>query len=523
MSQAAEADQTRKPGEGLRVLIIDDERFHAETLAESLERVGYECIVATSGTAGARLIEQEDFDVILTDLKMADLDGLAILRKARADMPEAEVLMITGHGDVKTAVEAIKQGASNYLTKPVDLAELRAIVEKASERLRQARAIRDLRRQLDEKFGFAGVIGNSPRMHDVIKRLQSIAQTNATVLILGETGTGKELIARAIHNNSPRKNKPFVPMNCTAFNENLLDDELFGHEAGAFTGADKMRKGRFEYANGGTLFLDEIGDMPLPLQAKLLRVLENGEVFRIGSNEPIKVNVRFISATHRDLDAAIAEGSFRQDLYQRLKVLTIKLPPLRERLEDLPLLCAHFIKELHALHGKNVRGISDAVRQAMRRYRWPGNVRELRNFIESMVVLDSDGILDVDDVQESPVLARGGHDEQPVCGPDGLVGRPLSEVERYYIEQTLTLTEGNREEAARKLGIGERTLYRVIQDWKLQDRVRKTLTEAGNDLAAAARQLGMKQSALERKIKKWGWQDDSPGVRGQGSGVSKEG
>jgi two-component system response regulator HydG len=509
MTQLAEAPETRKPGEGLRVLIIDDEPFHAETLAESLERVGYDPVVATSGTAGARLIEQEDFDVILTDLKMADLDGLAILRKTRTEAPESEVIMITGHGDVKTAVEAIKQGASNYLTKPVDLAELRAIVEKASERLRQARAIRELRRQLDEKFGFEGVIGNSSRMHEVIKSLQSIAQTNATVLILGPTGSGKELIARAIHNNSPRKNKPFVAMNCTALNENLLDDELFGHEKGAFTGADNVRKGRFEYANGGTLFLDEVGDMPLALQAKLLRVLENKEVFRIGSNEPIKVNVRVLSATHRDLEAAVAAGTFRQDLYYRLKVVTIKLPALRDRIEDLPLLSAHFIKELNSLHGKHVKTIAEPVRQAMRQYDWPGNVRELRNFIESMVVVDTEGVLDVNDVQESPVMARLPHDDRPPSGPGSLVGRPLSEVERYYIEQTLELTEGNREEAARRLGIGERTLYRVIQDWKLQDRVRKALTEAGNDIAAAAAKLGMKASVLERKIKKWGWRDGS--------------
>src|SRR5438270_10335992 len=278
----------RSADDPLRVLVIDDERFHAEAVAESLERVGYSCVVATSGSAGARRIEQEDFDVVLTDLRMSDMDGLAILRKAKHDLPGAEVVVITGHGDVKTAVEAIKQGAANYLTKPVDLVELRAIVERAAQKLRLARANAELKRQLDEKFGFEGVIGNSPKMHAVLAKLKAIAPTSATVLIHGETGTGKELVARALHNNSPRKNKPFTAMNCTALNENLLDDELFGHEAGAFTGAERMRKGRFEYANGGTLFLDEVGDMPLPLQAKLLRVIENKEITRIGSNEPIK-------------------------------------------------------------------------------------------------------------------------------------------------------------------------------------------------------------------------------------------
>jgi two-component system response regulator HydG len=508
MAQLVDNGAARKAGDGLKVLVIDDEPFHAETVAESLDRVGYECVLATSGLAGAKLIEQDEFDVIVTDLKMADLDGLAILRKARAELPEAEVIMITGHGDVKTAVEAIKEGAANYLTKPVDLIELRAIVDKAGERLRLAKLARELKRQLDEKFGFEGVIGNSPAMHEVIKACQAIAPTNATVLILGETGTGKELIARAIHNNSPRKNKPFAPLNCTAFNENLLDDELFGHEVGAFTGADKMRKGRFEYANGGTLFLDEIGDMPLTLQAKLLRVLENREVFRIGSNEPIKVNVRLVSATFRDLEQAIAEGKFRQDLYHRLKVMTIKLPPLRERREDIPLLAARFMKEMNAQHGKHVSSIAEPVRKAMAAYDWPGNVRELRNFIESMVVLDTDGVLNLDDVQDSAVLRKVSSVDGRAAGSAHLVGRPLTEVERYYIEQALTLTEGNREEAAQMLGIGERTLYRVIQDWKLQDKIRAALDDANHDLAAAAKALNMKEAALERKIKKWGWNDE---------------
>ncbi len=507
MAQLVESTENRKAGDGLKVLVIDDESFHAETVAESLERVGYECVVATSGAAGAKKIEQDEFDVIVTDLKMADLDGLAILRKAREELPEAEVIMITGHGDVKTAVEAIKEGAANYLAKPVDLVELRAIVDKAGERLRLAKLNRELKRQLDEKFGFEGVIGNSPAMHQVIKACQAIAPTNATVLVLGETGTGKELIARAIHNNSPRKNKPFAPLNCTAFNENLLDDELFGHEVGAFTGADKMRKGRFEYANGGTLFLDEIGDMPLTLQAKLLRVLENKEVFRIGSNEPIKVNVRLVSATFRDLEQAIADGKFRQDLYHRLKVMAIKLPPLRERRDDLPLLAAQFIKEMNAQHDKHVTSIAEPIRRAMAAYEWPGNVRELRNFIESLVVLDADGVLGLDDVQDSAVLKKAPH-EGRATDAGHLVGRPLTEVERYYIERALTLTEGNREEAAKMLGIGERTLYRVIQEWKLQDKIRQALDETNHDLAAAAKTLNMKEAALERKIKKWGWNEN---------------
>jgi two-component system response regulator HydG len=488
----------------LRVLVIDDEAFHAETVAESLERVGYECVVATSGTAGARKIENEDFDVILTDLKMEGTDGLAILRKARQEQPDAEVVVVTGHGDIATAVQAMREGAAHYLQKPLNLAELRATMDKAAERLSLTRANRELKRQLDEKFGFGGVVGNSPRMHEIIAKLKSIAPTSATVLIQGETGTGKELVARAIHYNSPRKNKPFVAMNCTALNENLLDDELFGHEVGAFTGADKLRKGKFEAANGGTLFLDEVGDMPLPLQAKLLRVLENQEVFRIGSNEPIKVNVRLVSATHRDLEEAVAAKQFRQDLYFRLKVVTITLAPLRERREDLPLLAAHFIKEFNEKHGKHVKGIAEPLRRAMAAHDWKGNVRELRNLVESMVVQDQDGTLGLDDLQEGDSLGRLKVPEGAATGPTNLVGRPLNEVERYFIEQALQLTNGNREEAARMLGIGERTLYRVIQDWKLRDKITSALGEAGGDVGEGAKRLGMSEESLRRKLKKWG-------------------
>jgi two-component system response regulator HydG len=507
-----------EPGDQLRVLIIDDEPLHAEAVAESLQRMGHDCTIATSGTEGARKIEQDDFDVILTDLLMEDMNGLAILRKARRELPEAEVVVITGHADYKSAVEAMKQGAFNYLEKPVDMAQLRAIVDKAAERVRLGRHNKELKRQLDEKFGFKGVVGNSPKMHEAIAKLRAAAPTSATVLIQGETGTGKELVAQALHNNSPRKDKKFTALNCTALNENLLDDELFGHEPGAFTGADRLRKGRFEYANGGTLFLDEVGDMPLPLQAKLLRVLENGEVFRIGSNEPIKVNVRLVSATNRDLEEEVRKGTFRQDLYFRLKVVTIRLPPLRERREDTPLLAAHFTREFNDKHGKQVTGIAEPVRRLMARYDWPGNVRELRNAIESMVVQDQDGVLGLDDLQEGDALRRLQGPEHQANGPSGLVGRPLSEVERYYIERALELTRGNRAEAARMLGIGERTLYRVIQDWKQQDEVRQALSEAGGDFGQAARQLHLTEAALRRKVKKWGMPTAEGGHDGDAEG-----
>ncbi len=459
--------------EQIRVLIVDDEEAHAEAVAESLKRIGYDCVVATTGPEGVRRIENEDFDVIVTDLKMEGIDGLALLRKAKLELPDAEVVLITGHGDIKTAVTAMQQGAATYLTKPVDINELRAVVDKAAQRQRLARTNQDLQRQLDEKFGFEGLVGNSPQMHAVVDKLRQIAPTNATVLIQGETGTGKEVVAKAIHNNSPRKSKPFVPLNCTAFNENLLEDELFGHEPGAYTGADRMRKGKIEYANGGTLFLDEVGDMPLPLQAKLLRVLEDGQVFRIGGNEAIKVNVRVISATHRDLEALVARSDFRQDLYYRLKVVTIKLPPLRERREDITLLAHKFLKDYCQKHGKTVTGIAAEVRRAMMAYDWPGNVRELRNLVESMVVHDRDGVLGLDDLPENEPLLRLHEPVSGAAGSGNLIGQPLDTVERYFIEQALELTEGNREEAAKMLGIGERTLYRKIKQWGLDGR-RKT-------------------------------------------------
>jgi two-component system response regulator HydG len=492
-------------GDAVRVLIIDDDRNLARSMAETLERIGLDCTVALTGQDGVRLLEQEDWDVVLTDLKLPDTDGLSVLRKARESAPDAEVVMITGFGDVKTAVEAIKQGAANYLTKPVDIAELRAIVQRASEKARITREVREVRRQLDERFGFEGVIGNSPAMQEVVKRLRQIAQTDATVLLLGETGAGKDLVAKAIHNNSKRKNKRLATLNCAAPNENLIEDELFGHEAGAYTGGEKQRKGIFEYANGGTVFLDEIGDMPFKLQAKLLRVLENREVTRIGSNEPIKVDIRLVSATHRDLEKAVREGHFREDLYHRLKVVTIRLPPLRERREDIPLLAAHFLKEFNAKHGKHVKTIAEPVRRAMAAFDWPGNVRQLANFVEGMVVYDTDGVLGVDDVPEdSEVLRRGGAAAPAGGGGVSLVGRPLAEVERYCIEEALKLTGGNREEAARMLGIGERTLYRKIQDWKHQDRIKTALDQHQGDVGEAAKALNMDEVELAKEIKKSG-------------------
>ena len=457
-------EQAGPPAE---VLIIDNDLAHAETVAESLERVGFHCRVASSGAEGARLIAESPFDVIITDLVMSDIDGLGILELAKDEQPDAEVIFMTGHGTVPSAVEAMRKGAFNYLLKPLDLAQLRASTQRAAESARLRRTNIELIRRLDEKFGFEGVIGDSPQMRDVIERLKRIAPTNASVLIQGETGTGKELVAQAIHQNSPRKNKPFVALNCAALSENILESELFGHVKGAFTDASTDRMGKFEFAHGGTMFLDEVGDMPLPTQIKLLRVLENGEITRVGSNDPIKVNVRILSATNSNLEESIEKGSFRSDLYHRLKVVTIRLPTLKQRSQDIPILIDYFIKQFAAEHGKQIRGVSPAARRRLMTYDWPGNVRQLRNVVESMVVVDYDGLLDADDLPEELAAPEESAGEVATDSLSHLVGKPMDEIEKLFIAETLRLAGGNREEASKMLGIGERTLYRKIKEYGL--------------------------------------------------------
>jgi two-component system response regulator HydG len=459
---------TATAGPPIKVLVIDNDPAHAEAMADSLRSIGFECVVATSGSEGAALLGVGTYEIVITDLKMPEMGGLEVLARCKEVQPDAEVILVTGHGTVESAVEAMQRGAFNYLLKPLDLKQLRAVVENAARSQYLRRANAELHRRLDERFGFEGVIGNSPQMVDVVNRLQRIAPTDVTVLIQGETGTGKELVAKAIHQNSPRKKRPFVPLNCAALSENILESELFGHIRGAFTDASADRQGKFEYANGGTLFLDEVGDMPVPTQIKLLRVLESGEITRVGSNEPLHVDVRILSATNRDLETAIAAGTFREDLYHRLKVVTIRLPNLAERREDIPLLIDNFLKEHTKRHSKTIEGISTAARRRLLAYDWPGNVRQLRNVIESMVVVDFDGVLDLDDLPAELAPATG--EPASAGGQDGLhelVGKSLSELESLFIGETLKVTGGNREEAAEMLGIGERTLYRKIKEYGL--------------------------------------------------------
>ncbi|MEM1448170.1 MAG: sigma-54 dependent transcriptional regulator [Planctomycetota bacterium] len=469
-----------------KVLVVDDDEGHAEALGDGLEIDGYECVIVGSGTAGIDAIEGDRFDAVLTDLVMHDRSGLEVLRESKRLAPDTPVLLITGHATVETAVDAMREGAEDYLSKPVKLAELRAKLARAVEKGRLRRDNEhlrtenvELRRQFDKSFGFDGLRGHSKEMTRVFEILARVAPTNATVLVLGESGTGKELIARAIHTNSERRDGNFVAVNCAALTEGLIESELFGHVKGAFTGAVGDKEGRIAYADGGTLFLDEIGDMPLSTQAKLLRVLESREVVQVGGNEPRSVDIRLVAATNRHLRDMVEEGTFREDLYHRLQVVELVLPPLRERVGDVPLLIDHFIAEFRELHGREVTGIAPEARALLTRYRWPGNVRELRNAVENMVLLAGGTVLSVDDVPESirqstGASARGGNaaasaaDGEPM-EPHGfdLAGRSLDEVERALIKANLELMDGNRKKAAEVMGIGERTLYRKIKEYGL--------------------------------------------------------
>ncbi len=433
-------------------------------MTESLEREGYDCDIATSGPDGVQQIERETYDVIVTDMVMNDVDGMQLLARAKKTLPDAEVVMVTGHATVPKAVEAMQHGAFNFLEKPITPNRLRAIVQRAAEAVQLRRQNVELHQRLDERFGFEGIIYASPKMQEVISRLQRIAPTDATVLISGENGTGKELVAQAIHQNSPRKAKRMVALNIAAVAQNLVESELFGHVKGAFTDAVTDRQGAFEYANGGTLFFDEVGDMPMSTQIKLLRVLEERTVTRVGDNKKIPVNVRVLSATNRDLEAAVQRGEFRSDLYYRLKVITVNLPPLRDRREDIVPLTDHFRKHFAKVHQKGVKSISPTATRRLFAYDWPGNIRQLRNAIETMVVLDTDGTLGVDDLP--PELADAP-EEAPLSGgePSHLLGKPMADIEHWAILETLKLTNGNREEAAKILAISPRTLYRRLKEY----------------------------------------------------------
>ncbi len=467
-----------QPAESLKILVVEDDAAHAEVIADVLSGEGHSVSIAGSGREALEQLEQARPDLVVTDLRLTDMDGQQIVERCgalRGAHAVPQCVVVTGYGTVDGAVAAMSAGALHYLQKPLDIAILRQTVRAASERIALEVENRALHKAIDKTFAFPGIFGQTRSMHRIFDVMNQIVDTDATVLIQGESGTGKELIAHALHNAGPRRSRAFIPLNCAALAEGVLESELFGHEQGAFTGATGLRKGRFEAAHGGTLFLDEIGDMPLSTQAHVLRALESGEIVRVGSNDPIQVNVRVVAATNRDLDAMVREGLFREDLCFRLRVVQLDLPPLRERLADLPHLAEHFLAEAATRHKKPARSFSPEVLDLLMGYRWPGNVRELKNAIESMVVLSRDTVVAPEVV---PAYVRPAGDRPDVLG--SLSGLPLEQVERALITNTLRDVGGNRERASQMLGISTRTLYRKIKAYGLS-RGSEHATAAGSD------------------------------------------
>jgi two-component system response regulator HydG len=447
-----------------RVLVVDDDANHANSIGDALESFGgYEAEVVTSGKAGLAALGEAPADIVLTDLRMADVDGMAVLAEARKS--ESEVVILTGHGSVASAVEAMAAGAANYLTKPVNIAELKQVLARLVERLRLSRRNTELEARLDERYGFDQIIGTAPPMEAMFRTMRQVAPTDVTVLIAGESGTGKELVARALHQNSRRSQRPLVTLNCAALPESLLESELFGHEKGAFTGAASRKVGFFEYAEGGTLFLDEVGEMPLTTQVKLLRTLEQREIVRLGSNAPISVDIRIIAATNKKLLEEVSEGRFREDLYFRLKVISLEIPPLRDRVGDIPALVEAFLAEFSERHGRVIDGLVPEVMGALQAHPWPGNVRELRNVLESMVVTSPGPLLTPMDLP--PGLAAAPPAVVPASLGQTLAGMTAKEVELEHIRATLERVGGHRKKAAQLMAIGERTLFRKIKEYGL--------------------------------------------------------
>jgi len=449
------------------ILVVDDERDHADGIVEALDKQGVKAIAVYNGKDALEILREQTVDIVVTDLKLGgDIDGLAILEEAKRYNDKTEVILITAYATIDTCKEAIRRGAYDYLVKPIDIDQLRALVEQAGRKAAAATQRRSRKTGTRiEHFEFDGVRGSNPAMQGIFEVLRRVAPTNISVLIEGESGTGKELLARAIHNNSPRRDKLFRPVNCAGLAETLLESELFGHIKGAFTGAANDRKGLFEIADKGTLFLDEIGDMTPNSQAKLLRVIEDGVIIPVGSNKPTVVDVRVISATNQSLTKLIEEKKFRQDLYFRIKGVSITLPTLRDRTEDILELAEFFLKEAAVETGSKVVGITDGAMAALSNYDWPGNIRQLRNCIRTMVVMCEGDKLDVGDIP--PEIAKIRQLTAGTETASSLSGISLNELEKQAITDTLAKTKGNREKAAKILGIGERTLYRKIKEYNI--------------------------------------------------------
>jgi DNA-binding NtrC family response regulator len=449
--------QVRKP----TILIVDDDRPQREGLERAL-RDRFDVLLADDANKAMVLLEANAVDVLLTDLKMPGDDGMKLLRRANSLSNPPVAIMMTAYGSIDNAVEAMQAGAYHYITKPINLDELEIVLQRALKSRSIEMENVNLREQLDEKFGMENIVGKSPTMAQVFDTVRQVAPSRATVLITGETGTGKELIAHAIHNLSPRKNGPFVAVHAAALTSTLLESELFGHEKGAFTGAVERRVGRFEMADGGSLFLDEVGEIEPAMQVKILRVLEERAFERVGGSRTLEVDVRLIAASNKDLKKLVTEGKFRDDLFYRLSVVTVELPPLRQRRDDIPLLVRTFLDEFSRENNKQVRDLTPEALNVLVAYDWPGNVRELRNAVEQMVVLARSERLTVRDV---PAAIRDGSDLTKISVVR--TGMTVEEAERQLIVQALKEMDGNRTRAAKKIGISRRTLHRKLKQYGL--------------------------------------------------------
>jgi two-component system response regulator HydG len=441
------------------VLVVDDDPGLRESLERTLAREGYRVVVASDGRAGLERLQAGQIDLVVTDLKMPGLSGLELLRAAKAMAPDIDVIMLTAFGTVEEAVKAMKEGAYDFLTKPFRREQLLKLMDKAIERRALIAQNRVLQQQLEDLRARGQAIGTSPVFRRMMTLIEQVADSEATVLILGESGTGKELAAREVHQRSPRRQGPFVAVNCAALPETLLESELFGYEKGAFTGATGRKEGRFELADGGTLFLDEVADLSPVTQPKILRVLQSGEFERLGGTRTMRVDVRLVAATNQDLARMVREKRFREDLFYRLNVITVHVPPLRERPEDIPLLAHHFLRVYAAKNNRRLEGFSAEAMNRLESYAWPGNVRELENVIERAVVLAKEGRVTEADLPED----LGGVKPPPRDAILALLGVPLDEVERRLLDETLRVTGGNKTQAAKLLGIDVRTVARKLE------------------------------------------------------------
>ncbi len=451
-----------------KILVVDDDAVARELLAEALKNEGYNVEAYGSGEEAIARGREGRVDLVLTDIRMGAVDGLTVLREFKRMSQDTAIVVLTAFGSLEGAIEAIKQGAYDYLAKPFKKEEIKLVVQRSLDHCRLLRENTKFREELKSKDEWSPLVGSSPAMLEVYKLVARVSETRSTVLLQGESGTGKELIARAIHGNSPRRDRPFVPVNCGALPDTLLESEMFGYEKGAFTGAVGTKTGLFESANGGTLFLDEVGELGQALQVKLLRVMQDHEVRRVGGTTSIKVDVRIIAATNRDLEQLVKEGKFRDDLFYRLNVVRITLPSLKEREEDIPMLAHYFLQKCAAGATTAVRGFHPDTMECLTRYRWPGNVRELENAIERAVSLSHGPLLTPDDLPASLRQASGPAEQKPeIPETTESVYLTLEEVEKRHLTRVLKETKGNKVKAAKILGIDRRTLYRMAERFGL--------------------------------------------------------